>query len=223
MQSTAPKPYDAALAVLADGNRMSPTRLRVATYAALQAAGERRGDPTRYDSVDVDVSTRAVGYLGRTRFVNHTPVAITMSLAHAALSSPEAVADTIAHEVAHVVAGWHAAHGALWRQAARECGAEPLACASDVDLTALYRVIYYCPDCEGVIGRQKGLPKRPRSCRACSSRVIAVDVTKRRILAHISPASIPAAQVASLKAAVAEAADAYDEAKRTVRTLARRA
>lgn len=65
---------------------------------------------------------RAVKRLGQTVYSKRQ---ITISRTHALNDGAKSVRDTILHEIAHVLAGPRAGHGAEWKRIARRIGATP--------------------------------------------------------------------------------------------------
>ena len=58
---------------------------------------------------------------------------ILLSRSHATNGTPEQIADTILHEIAHALAGPKAGHGPAWKKIASRLGATPKSCAPESD------------------------------------------------------------------------------------------
>lgn len=56
---------------------------------------------------------------------------ILLSRKHAVDGTPDQVADTVLHEIAHALAGAGAGHGPAWKAVARQLGATPKSCAPE--------------------------------------------------------------------------------------------
>ena len=89
-----------------------------------------------------------------------------IGLGAAVLTTPERLADTLVHEYAHLLAVCRhgargAGHGAAWRQAMADLGAEPrVRHAYEVARNAArQRVLYRCVRCGVAIERRRRLPK----------------------------------------------------------------
>lgn len=220
-------PYETALAVLSAGT-LTARRITEAANAALDSAADRL--PVRRSSLTVTLSKRAQKTLGSclysSRFDGATgerryvPTELVLSLPTAALNPVEVLADTIAHEVAHAVAGYEVDHGPAWKSVAREFGATPQACCSDPSTSRGWRFAYYCPGCSEVIGRQAGRPRRSRSCNACSSRCATVDLKEREVIVTLD---VSAAAAATFRRVITETIEDYAEATAAVVSLNRTA
>ncbi len=80
----------------------------------------------------------------------------------------EEMRDTVAHEVAHAIAGYTAAHGPLWKATARRLGATPQAKSKSSTLRAQQAPwVGTCPAGHEV-RRLWRRPRRVGSCRKCS-------------------------------------------------------
>jgi predicted SprT family Zn-dependent metalloprotease len=73
---------------------------------------------------------------------------ITLSQPLTELNPETIIRNTILHEIAHVIAGYEARHGKLWKMIAQSVGARPERCtnADSVQLPK-GRYIGVCPDC----------------------------------------------------------------------------
>lgn len=68
--------------------------------------------------------------------------------------------DTIAHEVAHAIAGPGAKHGPAWKQACRQTGATPKACYDGAAVTPVpQRYVARCVACREVVKSTKIRPQ----------------------------------------------------------------
>lgn len=97
---------------------------------------------------------------------------ISLSRQLVRLNDEACVRDTIAHEVAHCLAGRQAGHGPVWQAAAVAVGANPSRCydAASVIQPAL-RYQLRCPHCSRAVPRAKRLRRGRRiSCGTCSPR-----------------------------------------------------
>lgn len=97
----------------------------------------------------------------------------SISLSRLLLTTEQRVADTLAHEYAHLLAvhrhGPKAAnHGSLWKQAVRDLGYEPsVRHAYDVQRNARrQQAVYECARCGALIYRSRRLPKGRRYVHA---------------------------------------------------------
>lgn len=78
--------------------------------------------------------SKAVRVMGQYRWDRATgDEVLRLSLPLAEINSDEVVMDTIAHEVAHGIAGAHAGHGRLWREACQVTGAVPSRIAHEAE------------------------------------------------------------------------------------------
>ena len=85
---------------------------------------------------------------------------VRISAKLAAVNPAARTRNTIAHEVAHVIAGYAAGHGAKWKEACALTGAEPKACYSSADVTAVpSRFVGKCKACGEQVGTRNKAPR----------------------------------------------------------------
>lgn len=99
---------------------------------------------------------------------------IRISAKLAAVNPASRTRNTIAHEVAHVIAGYKAGHGPEWKQACRLTGAEPKACYSGGDVQAVAaRFSGDCNACGTTVTTRNKAPKSRgyhyHPAKACSA------------------------------------------------------
>lgn len=115
---------------------------------------------------------RATKRMGQTNYTRRT-----LSLSLPLFSIPEniaQVADTILHEIAHIIAGFDAGHGPAWRHTAVMVGAKPQRCGSVAVLVPSKWVGICGAGCEN--SRKHGRDRAPKPgvahrCRGCGERV----------------------------------------------------
>lgn len=132
-------------------DHMTPTEILAHAQTMLEAHGLD-------DDWKVTVSGRMIRSYGACLYQQRE---IRISSQLAALNPRSETIDTIAHEVAHALAGFEAGHGYLWRLACEQTGARPQQhCADDVVVPpARYDVL--CDGCGQVVEQSNRRPKRP--------------------------------------------------------------
>lgn len=110
---------------------------------------------------------------GSTRFNTKT---ITLSRHFVSLNDEAAVRETILHEIAHAIAGQvgDRGHGRLWKGIARQIGARPERCASDVEMPQGNVEGVCADDCKARHNRHRMPPKRllnAYQCTQCGDKV----------------------------------------------------
>jgi predicted SprT family Zn-dependent metalloprotease len=107
---------------------------------------------------------------GAAGYTNFTSKVITLSKPHAQVHSAAEVDDTIRHEIAHALAGFHAGHGYQWQVLARQLGAKPEATMSPEGPSlreTLAPWVGRCPAGHESEYRYFRKPKTRRSCSVC--------------------------------------------------------
>ncbi len=110
-------------------------------------------------SFTFDRATRRFG------LTNYTTRTISLSAPLSVLNPEEQVADTILHEIGHVLAGPRAGHGPEWKAIMRTLGGRPIQYGNGVSPERRYTA--YCDHC-GKRYRRDRLPPRKRPNRYCS-------------------------------------------------------
>lgn len=115
---------------------------------------------------------------GCTKFDTKT---ITLSRHFVRLNGEAAVRETILHEIAHAIAGQEGdrGHGQIWKYYAREIGAKPERCATDVVMPEGSVEGVCATGCTARHNRHRMPPKRllnAYQCTRCSERVTWVIV-----------------------------------------------
>ena len=86
-----------------------------------------------------DWSLRFNGARKKLGLCHYGDKSIVLSREHALEGTPEQIADTILHEIAHALAGPGAGHGPAWKAVARRLGATPKSCAPESELARAKR------------------------------------------------------------------------------------
>ncbi len=122
------------------------------------------------------IDTRPKGRLGQCRW-SKKEIGISSWLLE--LNDPRhtEVSDTLRHEVAHVLAGPKAHHGARWRRFAMALGAKPTACCNTtrtglVTPKSKSKILGTCGNCGKKFGRLRR-PRRFLCCTECSTKLMA--------------------------------------------------
>jgi predicted SprT family Zn-dependent metalloprotease len=105
------------------------------------------------------------GALRRFGACDHRGRTITLSRHLVALNGPDAVRDTVLHEIAHALVDPRHGHDAVWRAKAAEIGADPRGTYGAEVAQPRPRWIGTCPGC----GQQVGRVRRPGAARSCSA------------------------------------------------------
>ena len=97
---------------------------------------------------------------------------------------PDQMRDTLAHEIAHVIAGIEAGHGPAWRRAARSVGHSGERCATQAAAQAVgieraprrpMRPVAECDRCGYTIERRRALPRsKVYTHRRCGGNIKAI-------------------------------------------------
>lgn len=173
-QTTALAPTPTATELAVDANTpMSPSQILKETRDMLDEYG--------FGGWGVNLSNVMTRCYGLADFGKRE---IRIAAKVAALNPAAETRDTIAHEVAHVIAGIKAGHGWEWKKACRVTGARPVRChkAATVERPRRYRAV--CDGCGQAVGGRKVKPAagsqyfhRSPHCPAGSRNVIRwVDV-----------------------------------------------
>jgi predicted SprT family Zn-dependent metalloprotease len=109
---------------------------------------------------------RATRRFGCCRF---GPRSISLSRHLTQLNDPEAVRQTILHEIAHALAGPRAGHGPKWRKIALSIGATPRRCYDGGVNQPPPRYVATCHHCSGAYHRMRR-PVDRRYCGICFRR-----------------------------------------------------
>lgn len=171
---------------------MSPTEIVAATEAMLTDHGllvERRWR--------VKVSARMTTTYGCCDYHKRE---IRISGPLAAINTAAQTLDTIAHEVAHAIAGPGSGHGPAWKAACALTGARPVACYSGDVVAVSQRWVGTCRACGEQVATRKQRPQggKHHVARACT--VPTADRLQRTIEwtdTHSTPAPKPAEPVAA--------------------------
>lgn len=226
-------PFDAAHQILSEVDTLDVDTIKAAVTAALLVADAADDLPVDTTSISVTVSKRAKKRLGQCKYrrvptgprgeVEIIPFEINISLIGAALAPRSELADTIAHEVAHAVAGAKENHGREWAAIARRYGATPTPCSTDDSTERAWRYAYYCAHCVKVTGRQPGRPKYRRRCSTCHELVATVDLREREIVEGHSLKVQHRSQTKTFARKMEPVIADFCEAKSAITTLAKTA
>jgi len=108
--------------------------------------------------------SRAVRSLGQCKF-GHKQICVSGS--HARLGTDAEIMDTILHEIAHALTPG-CGHNWRWQDKARELGARPERCSTQLSYKQPYKYRLVCRRCEKTIGkRHRRSNLRGRYHRAC--------------------------------------------------------
>lgn len=91
---------------------------------------------------------------------------ITLSRHYAVLLPKEEIHDVILHEIAHALAGHKAAHGPVWKAAARKVGAKPSRCTVPSARPAA-PIEGRCPKCDVKVSEHHRMPRAVYVHRTC--------------------------------------------------------
>jgi predicted SprT family Zn-dependent metalloprotease len=96
---------------------------------------------------------------------NYTLKLIKLSAPLTEINSEEEVRDTILHEIAHAIAGYHAGHGYAWQQVCKRIGCKPERCYESTQVNIPEGK--YQHKCKGC-GRIVHYHRRPKKVKACA-------------------------------------------------------
>lgn len=154
-------------------------------------AAERFGVPTenipeRFHAVPVYRNGRlrtSFGRMVRKRNRFDGTEAIHIEIHKCVFVDPQQMRDTLAHEIAHVIAGIDAGHGPAWKRAARSLGHSGERCATAHAAQAVgierqrkrRKVVAFCDRCGHEVIRAKRLPRnKAYSHPGCGGRIVPV-------------------------------------------------
>lgn len=104
--------------------------------------------------------------VGTCYFLQERPVRIELSRSHVLLNSPQAVRETLLHEIAHALTGRR--HNATWRDKCIELGCPPKRTCACRGLWK--RWMARCPGCQYVYARSRSPAEMGQwYCRTCGS------------------------------------------------------
>ncbi len=146
--------YTAALAVLAAAPKVTPEVLGAAARAGLNAHGVR---------ADIEVR-RNLPSIGRAEY--GAPDRLVLNPKSSYIRTDKDTADTIAHEVAHLLVGPGHGHSQVWRDACAITGANPYShkFVGTSGSRSRNPVAVYCGGCAAVVDT---LARPPRTAKVC--------------------------------------------------------
>lgn len=130
--------------------------------------------------------------------------------------------DTIAHEVAHAIAGYKAGHGPDWKAACALTGATPKACYEAADTALVGRFQAVCEGCAATVAaRTRWTPKmnqalrhKPSKCTVKGGGRLRWHDTEAASAPTAAPRPVAVAAKAPTKAPVVTATDVARETRR---------
>lgn len=166
---------------------MSTNRLEANMTAAQDLLDELRN--AGWDNLDWDWTIGTDNARKRLGFCNYTRQRITLSKHYASSAPWSEVRETVLHEIAHVIAGSDAGHGAKWKRIARRIGlADPTRCASADMAKHMPKGRYAgaCNDCGTSIGtmtrRSAAMMEGRHRCRPCGGTIKWTDTRTGQVV-----------------------------------------
>lgn len=139
---------------------MELSRVKQIAIELMEKHGLRKGLPTDW-RFEFDAARSRFGVC------RHGSRVIGISQYLAALNGEDQVTNTVLHEIAHALVGFHVGHGSEWKMKAREIGCDGLRCYNSVQVARPEaRLTYVCPKCGVKVKRNRRFP-RPVACGYC--------------------------------------------------------